>query len=132
MQRYLKLFLLLILAVSLVSTGCSSSKKGQCGCKGLVGYWRNGDNGKPSVKMNRINRDLLVLFNQELMSPQAIEHQVDLLHELLYDVERMDNLVIAHEIIDLNKYKIINHHIRLKETIRRQDLKPFVFLNCKN
>jgi hypothetical protein len=52
--------------------------------------------------MNRINRDLLVLFNQELMSPQAIEHQVDLLHELLYDVERMDNLVIAHEIIDLN------------------------------
>ena len=82
--------------------------------------------------MNRINRDLLVLFNQELMSPQAIEHQVDLLHELLYDVERMDNLVIAHEIIDLNKYKIINNHIRLKETIRRQDLKPFVFLNCKN
>jgi hypothetical protein len=82
--------------------------------------------------MNRINRDLLVLFNQELMSPQAIEHQVDLLHELLYDVERMDNLVVAHEIIDLNKYKIINNHIKLKETIRRQDLKPFIFLNCKN
>lgn len=82
--------------------------------------------------MNRINRDLLVLFNQELMSPQAIEHQVDLLHELLYDVERMDNLVIAHEIIDLNKYKVINNHIKLKETIRRQELKPFVFLNCKN
>lgn len=82
--------------------------------------------------MNRINRDLLVLFNQELMSPQAIEHQVDLLHELLYDVERMDNLVIAHEIIDLNNYKVINNHVKLKETIRRQDLKPFIFLNCKN
>ena len=82
--------------------------------------------------MNRINRDLLVLFNQELMSPQAIEHQVDLLHELLYDVERMDNLVIAHEIIDLNKYKVISNQTKLKETIRRQDLKPFVFLNCKN
>jgi hypothetical protein len=82
--------------------------------------------------MNRINRDLLVLFNQELMSPQAIEHQVDLLHELLYDVERMDNLVIAHEIIDLNKYKVISNPIKLRETIRRQDLKPFIFLNCKN
>lgn len=84
------------------------------------------------VKMNRINRDLLVLFNQELMSPQAIEHQVDLLHELLYDVERMDNLVIAHEIINLNKYKIINNPVKIKETIRRQELKPFIFLNCKN
>lgn len=82
--------------------------------------------------MNRINRDLLVLFNQELMSPQAIEHQVDLLHELLYDVERMDNLVIAHEIINLNKYKIINNPVKIKETIRRQELKPFIFLNCKN
>lgn len=82
--------------------------------------------------MNRINRDLLVLFNQELMSPQAIEHQVDLLHELLFDVERMDNLVIAHEIIDLNKYKVINNPVKLKETIRRQELKPFLFLNCKN
>ena len=82
--------------------------------------------------MNRINRDLLVLFNQELMSPQAIEHQVDLLHELLFDVERMDNLVVAHEIIDLNKYKVINNVVKIKETIRRQELKPFVFLNCKN
>lgn len=82
--------------------------------------------------MNRINRDLLVLFNQELMSPQAIEHQVDLLHELLFDVERMDNLVVAHEIIDLNKYKVINNLVKIKETIRRQEQKPFVFLNCKN
>jgi hypothetical protein len=82
--------------------------------------------------MNRINRDLLVLFNQELMSPQAIEHQVDLLHELLYDVERMDNLVIAHEIINISKYRLINDPVKVKETIRRQELKPFVFLNCKN
>jgi hypothetical protein len=82
--------------------------------------------------MNRINRDLLVLFNQELMSPQAIEHQVDLLHELLYNVERMDNLVTAHEIIDLNKYKVVNNPVKIKEVIRKQELKSFIFLNCKN
>jgi hypothetical protein len=82
--------------------------------------------------MNRINRDLLVLFNQELMSPQAIEHEVDMLHELLFDVERMDNLVRAHELIDLNKYKVISNALVLKTTIRKQDLKPFIFLNCKN
>lgn len=82
--------------------------------------------------MNNINRDLLVMFNQELMSPQAIEHEVELLHELLFDVERMDNLVIAHEIINLNKYKVINKDLVVRNTIRAQDLKPFIFLNCKN
>ncbi len=82
--------------------------------------------------MNNINRDLLVMFNQELMSPQAIEHQVEMLHELLFDVERVDNLVVAHEVIDLNKYKVYNNEVLVKNIIRLQDLKPFVFLNCKN
>ena len=81
---------------------------------------------------SRINRDLLVLFNHEMMSAQAIENEVELLHELLFTVERLDNLVIAHEIIDLNKYKVINKDIVLRKTIRLQDLKPFVFLSCKN
>lgn len=82
--------------------------------------------------MNNINRDLLVMFNQELMSPQAIEQQVELLHELLLDVERMENLAIAHEVIDLNKYKVIGKYNIIKNTIRMQELKPFIFLNCKN
>ncbi len=82
--------------------------------------------------MNNINRDLLVMFNQELMSPQAIEHQVEMLHELLFDVEQMDNLVIAHEVIDLNKYKVYSKETLVKTIIRQQALKAFVFLNCKN
>ena len=82
--------------------------------------------------MNRINRDLLVLFNQELMSPQAMENEVELLHELLFTVERLDNLVTTHEIIDLNKYRVINDDIILRKIIRLQKLKPFIFLNCKN
>lgn len=82
--------------------------------------------------MNNSNRDLLVLFNQELMTPQSIEHEVELLHQMLYTIERIDNLVIAHEIIDLNKYRIINKPLKLRKLIRQRELKPFVFLNCKN
>lgn len=82
--------------------------------------------------MNRINRDLLVMFNQELMSPQAMENEVEMLHELLFTVERLDNLVTTHEIIDLNKYRVINDDIILRKIIRLQELKPFIFLNCKN
>ncbi|MFM2359301.1 MAG: hypothetical protein RLY16_1294 [Bacteroidota bacterium] len=82
--------------------------------------------------MNKINRDLLVMFNQELMSEQAIEQEVELLHEMLFHVERLDNLVVAHEVIDLNKYKIYSKNILVKNVIRVQELQPFVFLNCKN
>ena len=82
--------------------------------------------------MNKIDRDLLVMFNQELMSEQAIEQEVELLHEMLFHVERLDNLVVAHEVIDLNKYKIYSKNILVKNVIRVQELQPFVFLNCKN
>lgn len=82
--------------------------------------------------MNRSNRDLLVLFNQELMTPQAIEHEVDQLHQLLYAIERLDNLVTVHEVIDLNRYKVSNKPLLLRKLFRQRSLKPFVFLNCKN
>jgi len=82
--------------------------------------------------MNNPNRDLLVLFNQEIMTPQAIEHEVEMLHRLLYSIERIENIIIAHEVIDLNSYKIISKAPQLRKLIRRRELKPFVFLNCKN
>ena len=82
--------------------------------------------------MNNSNRDLLVLFNQELMTPQSIEHEVQLLHQLLYTIERIENLITAHEILDLNKYRVVNKSIPLRKIFRQRELKPFVFLNCKN
>ncbi|MBA3673730.1 MAG: hypothetical protein H0W75_02030 [Chitinophagaceae bacterium] len=82
--------------------------------------------------MNKANRDLLVLFKEELMSPQSLEHEVEMLHELLYDVEKIENLVIAHEVINLNSYKIQNKIHIIRDTIRKKELKPFVFLSNKN
>lgn len=82
--------------------------------------------------MNNFNRDLLVLFNQELMSPQAIEVEVEKLHTLLQGVERLHNLITAHEIIDLNKYKVTSQYSELRKTLLKRELKPFVFLNNKN
>ena len=73
-----------------------------------------------------------MLFKEELMSPQAIEHEVEMLHELLYTVEQIDNLVTAHEVINLNNYKIQNQYNIIRNTIRRKELKPFIFLNNKN
>lgn len=82
--------------------------------------------------MNNSNRDLLVLFNQELMTPQSIEHEVEMLHEILYMVECIENIITAHEVIDVNKYKIISTPQQLRGIVRQRELKPFVFLSCKN
>ncbi len=82
--------------------------------------------------MNNSTRDLLVLFNQQLMTPQSIEHEVELLHQLLYRIESIENLITAHEAIDLNKYKISNKPPLLRKLFRQRELKQFVFLNCKN
>ncbi len=84
------------------------------------------------MSMNNSNRDLLVLFKQELMTPQAIEHEVAWLHGLLYHVERLDNFVNAHELLNLNKFKITNNPVEIKKMIRRKKETAFIFLNNKN
>ncbi len=82
--------------------------------------------------MNKSNRDLLVLFNQEVMSPQAMELEVNSLHEMLFHVERLDHFVSTHELIDLNKYKIYNNKVEMKKLIRSRKEKPFVFISNLN
>lgn len=81
--------------------------------------------------MDKFNRDLLVLFKEE-SSPQAIEHEVELLHELLFYVEKIDNLMTAYEVVNVNKYKIFSDKKTIRETINHKNLKPFIFLNNKN
>ena len=66
------------------------------------------------------------------MTPQSIEHEVELLHQLLYNTEKVENLITAHEVIDLNKYKVSNNPLLLRKLFRQRKLKPFVFFNCKN
>lgn len=82
--------------------------------------------------MNHANRDLLLLFKQELKNPQAIERQVSWLHDLLHSVEKMENLVPAHELIDVNQYKIFKKPVAIRAYMRSGKTTAFVFLNNKN
>lgn len=81
--------------------------------------------------MDKFNRDLLVLF-KEKSNPQTIEHEVELLHELLFYVEKIDNLISAYEVININRYQVSSNKKVVKETLGNKILKPFVFLNNKN
>lgn len=82
--------------------------------------------------MQKSNRDLLVMLKQELMTPQSVAFEVNWLHELLFKTERLDQFAAAHELIDLNKYKIHNSSFEIKKLIRSRKDKPFVFLSNLN
>jgi hypothetical protein len=78
--------------------------------------------------MKKPNRDLLVLLNQDLMTPATMQHEIDFLNGLLFDIERLDNFVTAHELIDLNRYKIYKSDFEIKKFVRTKGEKPFQFL----
>lgn len=78
------------------------------------------------------NRDLLVLMKHDSISEAAMEHEVDLLSSLLYNVESLHSFCIANEVIDLNKYKIIQKPHLIQQAIREKCHKPFVFICNKN
>lgn len=82
--------------------------------------------------MKSSSRDLLVLSKKVSMDPRELEHEVELLHELLFHVESLSNFCLATEIIDVNRYKIIYKAHRIEQIIRERSLKPFQFLFNKN
>lgn len=82
--------------------------------------------------MMKRNRDLLVLFNQDIMSPQAIEYEVMQLHEMLFDVEQLENFARAHELINLNNYTISHKSFKIKRFLQQKNAPAFIFLNNKN
>jgi len=80
----------------------------------------------------KANRDLLLLSKKTSPDPKELEHEVEQLHELLFSVESFPNFCIANEILDLNKYKIIQKANRIERIIKKNSLKPFQFILNKN
>lgn len=82
--------------------------------------------------MKTPNRDLLVLVKDDHLNKEAIEFELEQLNQLLLEFETIDNLCIAHEVIDMNKYKISNQSRVIRTVIGQKVLKSFLFLCNKN
>jgi transcriptional regulator of NAD metabolism len=78
--------------------------------------------------MKSPNRDLLVLLKDEYMSEHAIEQEVERLNEMLFHVESFENIAHAHELIDLNKFRISQQKKKVLQVLRDKEMKPFIFL----
>lgn len=82
--------------------------------------------------MKTPNRDLLVLVKDEFLSEEAIENELERLNKLLLAFETMENYCLVHEVIDMNKYKVLCQARVIRQVIRQKELKPFVFIFNKN
>lgn len=78
------------------------------------------------------NRDLLVMTKNQFNDPTELEHEVELLNEILYEAESIKNFCVANEIIDVNRYKIIRKPHLIIHALREKKNTPFVFVYNKN
>ena len=82
--------------------------------------------------MKTPNRDLLVLVKDNHLDKEAIEFELEQLNQLLFVFETVDNFCVAHEVFDLNRYKIIYNSKIIRDVMSQKELKPFVFISNKN
>ncbi len=82
--------------------------------------------------MSPQNRDLLVLTKKTAMNAKQLKHEVELLNELLYNVENLNSFCTANEVVDINRYKIIQKPHLIQQAIREKGSSPFVFISNKN
>jgi hypothetical protein len=82
--------------------------------------------------MKTTNRDLLVLVKDEYLNQDAIESELEQLNRLLISFETLDNFCAAHEVFDMNKYKIIYKAPVIQKIINQREVRPFVFICNKN
>lgn len=80
--------------------------------------------------MKNYNRELLVLYKDEVYNEDLLKNEVENLHQLLLLAEKDDVFCVAHELVSRNKITSKAKDI-LKATADVQ-LKPFYFLINKN
>jgi hypothetical protein len=82
--------------------------------------------------MDTPRRELVVLSRPSLTSKEDYEREVRLLHQLLQKAERWEYFCAVHEIIDINRYKIIRKPWQIQQILQEKPIRPFVFLINKN
>lgn len=82
--------------------------------------------------MKMPNRDLLVLVKDEFLGTESMETELERINKLLMSFETVDNLCVAHEIFDMNRYKMLRKVNDVRRVVEQKQLKPFVFVINKN
>ena len=82
--------------------------------------------------MKKLKRDLILLRKEDRPNELSIAHEVACINQLLQSVETDSSLCNAHELIDLNRFKILHDTITISKALKLKELKPFQFLFIRN
>ena len=82
--------------------------------------------------MKDMNRDLWLLCKHYYMTQSELDRQVSLLNTLFYHAEYWNNFCSSHEILDINRRKIIRKPHLMQSILHERRLKAFVFVNNLN
>lgn len=80
--------------------------------------------------MKNYNRDLLLLYKEEVYNDDLLQKEVECLHEILMRVERNDIFCDVHELVTRNS--ITQKAKKILNAVAWPELKPFYFLINKN
>lgn len=80
--------------------------------------------------MKNYNRDLLLLYKDEVYNDDLLQKEVECLHELLGQVERNEVFCGCHELVTRNR--VTRKASSILKAVACPDLKPFHFLINKN
>lgn len=83
-------------------------------------------------EMKRLKRDLILLKKEDQLDELNIEREVECLNYLLQMVETISSLSRAHELIDMNRYKIHQDTNTVSKALKQKQDKPFQFIINKN
>lgn len=73
-----------------------------------------------------------MLRKEEQLDELSIEREVECLNYLLQTVETISSLCKAHELIDMNRFKIYQDTLSITKALKQKELNPFQFIFNKN
>jgi hypothetical protein len=82
--------------------------------------------------MKNSNRDLLVLVKDAYTNNEAMQFELQQLNMLLVNFETLESFCMAHEVFDIQKYRVLTKKSQLQKIIEKETLKPFMFICNKN
>jgi hypothetical protein len=82
--------------------------------------------------MKNSNRDLLVLVKDAYTNREAMQYELQQLNMLLVNFETLESFCVAHEVFDIQKFRVLTKRSQLQKIIEKETLKPFMFICNKN
>lgn len=80
--------------------------------------------------MKNYNRELLVMYKDDVFDESLLHHQVETLNRILVHAEKFDVFCQAHELV--NRHRITQNESAILRAIQEPTFKPFQFLLNKN